>query len=61
MENSFNPDPTKQVQEISFSKKTKKISHPSLRFNKSIVSQTLYQKLLGIFLDAQLILRNIYK
>ena len=53
MGNSFNPDPTKQAQEISFSKKTKKISHPSLRLNKSIVSQTVYQKLLGIFLDAQ--------
>ena len=51
---SFNPDPSKQAQEITFSKKTKKISHPSLHFNNSIVSQTSYQKHLGIFLDAQL-------
>ena len=51
---SFNPDPSKQAQEITFSKKTKKISHPSLRFNNSIVSQTSNQKHLGIFLDAQL-------
>ena len=51
---SFNPDPSKQVQEIIFSRKTKKISHPSLRFNNSIVSQSPYQKHLGIFLDAQL-------
>ena len=49
---SFNPDPSKQAQEIIFSRKTKKISHPSLRFNSSIVSQSPYQKHLGIFLDA---------
>ena len=51
---SFNPDPSKQAQEIIFSRKTKKICHPSLRFNNSIVSQSLYQKHLGIFLDARL-------
>ena len=51
---SFNPDPSKQAQEIIFSRKTKKISHPSLRFNNSIVSQTTYQKYFGIFLDARL-------
>ena len=51
---SFNPDPIKQAQDIIFSRKTKKISHPSLRFNNSIVSQTPYQKHLGIFLEAQL-------
>ena len=51
---SFNPDSSKQVQEIIFSRKAKKISHPSLRFNNSIVSQTLYQIHLGIFLDARL-------
>ena len=50
---SFNPDPSKQAQEIILSRKTKK-SHPSLRFNNSIVSQTPYQKHLGIFLDTQL-------
>ena len=51
---SFNPDPSKQAQEILFSKKTKKISHPLLRFNNSIFSQSPYQKHLPIFLDAQL-------
>ena len=50
----FNSDPSKQTQDIIFSRKTKKISHPSLGFNNSIVSQTPYQKYLGIFLDAQL-------
>ena len=51
---SFNPDPSKQAQEIIFSRKTKKIFHPSLRFNNSIVSQSPYQKHLGIFFDARL-------
>ena len=51
---SFNPDPSKQAQEIIFSRKTKKICHPSLRFNNSIVSQSPYQKHLGIFFDARL-------
>ena len=49
---SFNPDPSKQAQEIIFSGKTKKISHPLLRFNNSNVLQTAYQKHLGLFLDA---------
>ena len=51
---SFNPDPSKQAQEITFSRKTKKNSHPLLRFNNSIVSQSPHQKQIGIFLDAQL-------
>ena len=51
---SFNPDPSKQAQEIIFSIKTKKNYHPSLHFNNSIISQSSYQKHLGIFLDAQL-------
>ena len=46
---SFNPDPSKQTQEISFSRKAKKIFHPSLRFINSIVLQTHYQKHLGIW------------
>ena len=51
---SFSPDPSKQVQKIIFSRKTKRNSPPSLRFNYSIVSQSPYQKHLGILLDAQL-------
>ena len=50
---SFNPDPSKQAQEIIFSRKTKKISRPSFRFNNSIVSQSPYAYCLGIFLDAR--------
>ena len=43
-----------KAQEIIFSRKTKKISYPLLRFNNCIDSQTPYQKHLGIFFDAQL-------
>ena len=39
----FNPDPSKQTQEIIFSRKTNKISHSSSCYNNSIVSQTSYQ------------------
>ena len=50
----FNPDQSKQAQEINFNRKTNKISHPSLSFNYGILSQSPYQKCLDIFLDAQL-------
>ena len=51
---SFNPDPSKQDQEVIFSYKIKKRSHPSLIFNHSQVIQTLYQNHLGMFLDDKL-------
>ena len=34
---SFHPHPSKQVHGIILNRKTKKISHPSLRFNNSVV------------------------
>ena len=58
---SFNPDTSKQAQEIIFSRKTKKILHPLLHFNNSIVLQTPYQKHLGIFLNAWLIFEEHLK
>ena len=71
---SFNTDPSKRAQhrpkqagpskrakEIIFSRKAKKIYHPSLRFNDSIVSQSPYQKHLGIFLDSQFIFEEHLK
>ena len=51
---SFNPDPKKQAQEVIFSRKTKKLNHPPLTFSKSTVSQSTYQKHLGMILDASL-------
>ena len=51
---NFNPDPTKQAQEVIFSRKTKKVYHPPLMFNNAKVTQTTSQKHLGILLDSQL-------
>ena len=51
---SFNPDPSKQAQEVIFSKKAKKEYHPPLVFNKNNVSETNSQKHLGVVLDNRL-------
>ena len=51
---SFNPDPNKQAQEVTFSRRTKKIYYPPLTFRKSIVSQSTSQNHLGVILDASL-------
>ena len=51
---SFNPDPTKQAQEVIFSRKINKNSHPPLSFNNSKVAVTSSQKHLGIILDSRL-------
>ena len=37
---SFNPDPSKQAQEVIFNCKSKKPTHPPLDFNNDSVSQT---------------------
>ena len=58
---SFNPDPSKQGQETIFIRKTKKICHPLLCFNNSIVLQSPYQKCLGIFLYAWLTFEEYLK
>ena len=47
---AFNTDASKHVREVIFSRKTKKVSHPSLHFNNRIASQTPYQKYRNIFL-----------
>ena len=48
---SFNPDPTKQAQEVIFSRKTKKPLHIPLNFNNTNDKQTAFQKHLGLILD----------
>ena len=35
----FNPDPTRQAQQVIFSRKTKKLPHPHLVFNNTNVTQ----------------------
>ena len=51
---SFNPDPSKQAQEVIFSRKTKKEYHPPLAFNNTNVPETNSQKHLGAVLDNRL-------
>ena len=51
---SFNPDPSKQAQEVIFSRKSKRSTHPPLVFNNNNVSQTYSQKHLCVILDFKL-------
>ena len=51
---NFNPDPTKQAQEVVFSRKTHKQDHPTIFFNQVPVLQVNSQKHLGLILDTQL-------
>ena len=51
---NFNPDSTKQAQEVTFSRKSKENVHPPLPFNNASVTRTSSQKRLGIILDNQL-------
>ena len=51
---SFNSDPSKQAQEIIFSRKINKVCHPPLLLNNSTIQQISSQKHLGIRLDEEL-------
>ena len=50
----FNPDVSKQAQEVTFSRKRIPMNHPPLIFNGSIVQKSSVQKHLGVFLDEKL-------
>ena len=50
----FNPDPTKQVNEVLFSCKTSSPYHPQLIFNGIAVAKVNAQKHLGLILDSRL-------
>ena len=62
---SFNPGPSKQAQEVIFSRKPQKSTHPTLSFNNNTVTQSENQKHLGMFLDTKLdfqgYLKSIFK
>ena len=58
---SFNPDPSKQAQKVTFSRKFKNVSHPPLVLNNVKVSSSKSQKHLGILLDAKLTFEEHYK
>ena len=55
---AFNPDPTKQANEIIFSQKKKLHRHPDLFFNGSLVASVNKQKHLGLILDTTLAFRH---
>ena len=50
----FNPDVTKQAQEVIFSHKSKKVDHPVVYFNNAPVAKASCQKHLGMHLDEKL-------
>ena len=47
----FNPDLFKEAQEVIFSRKTNKISHPITNFNTAPVAPTSCQKHFSLHLD----------
>ena len=51
---SFNPDPTKQAQEVIFSRKLIKPRHSLIKFNNIPVQNASSQKHLGLILDEKL-------
>ena len=51
---SFNPDRSKQAQEVIFSRKTSIQSHPVLTFDNCPVIKTTHHKHLGLILDEKL-------
>ena len=51
---SLNPGLPKQAQEIFFSRKTHKISHPKINFNNLPAVLSTYQKHLGFYLGKKL-------
>ena len=50
----FNPHLTKQVQEVIFSRKTKKLLHHCLSFNDNPLMNNISKKRLGLTLDVKL-------
>ena len=50
----FNPDTSKPVKEVLFSRKKKVQIHPTISLNNIQVERTSYQKHLGILLDEKL-------
>ena len=57
----FNPDLTKQVQEVIFSRKFKKLLHPCLSFNETPLKKSTSQKHLGFTLDVKLNFAELIK
>ena len=58
---SFNPELSKQVQEVIFTQKLQKKDYPPLYFNDSSVKETCKQKDLGMLLDFRLDFQEHWK
>ena len=54
----LNPDPTKQTQEIIFSRKRTVSIHPVVYFNNTLVTSMAPQKHLGMILESKLSFEN---
>ena len=50
----FNPDITKQEQEVIFSRKSKKTDHPTVYFSQAPIAHTNCHKHLAMFLEEKL-------
>ena len=57
----FNPEPSKQAQEVIFTRKLQKKDYPPLYFNDSSVKETCTQKHLGMLLDFRLDFQEHWK
>ena len=55
---SFILDPSKQAQQVSFSKKTKKVNHSPIISKNIAVILTTFRKHLGVILDSRLTFDN---
>ena len=58
---SFNPDKSKQAQEVIVSRKAETVSHPTANFNNMSVVCSSCQKHLGIYLDEKFNFSNRIK
>ena len=58
---SFNPDLSKQAEEVNFCRKLQKLIYPPLRFNNIAVTQSTTQKHLDTHLDVKLDLQGHFK
>ena len=57
----FNPDLTKQAQEVMLSRKSYSLKHPDLYFNSCVVEKVKTQKHLRLKLDKRLNFREYLK
>ena len=55
---NFNPDPSKEAQEVIFSRKFQNTNHNQVYFNHSSIKQVPFQKHLGMCLETKLNLQE---